>query len=818
MFFFGVELRILILFNKKVMKYTLSEIAAIVGGQLHGRAGDRQIVSVATDSRNRIDAQNGIFVALVGATHDGHRYVGSLVKSGVRSFLVERWDASVSLPSTTDSSSSSTSSTFPTTFEGEVCYIVVPDTMVALQALAAHHRAAYRGTVVAITGSNGKTIVKEWIAQLWDGANGRLFRSPRSYNSQLGVALSLLMIKAEDRVAVIEAGISMPGEMERLERIIRPDIGVITNIGQAHAENFKDSVHKMQEKLLLFAHTPIVIYNADDALLSGFLKGRGVPFSAAGSRDIAAQNRAAALAVYGVMGVSHRNVEVLQDVAMRLELQPGVFGSTIINDSYNSDITALRIALDYQNSQPSAAGGKALILSDIMQSGMDDAELYHHVARLVSDYNIINFIGVGGALCAHSDLFVGGRFYSNTADLLADLRPAEFSGQLVLIKGSRTFGFERLCSSLEQRSHTTTLHVNLGAMARNLNYYRGFLGPGVRTMAMVKAHAYGAGDVEVASMLEHQGVDYLAVAYADEGVTLRQSGHIHLPIIVLNADPGSFDVMIENSLEPEIYSFASLRGYVAQLSRHGLCDQNIHIKLDTGMHRLGFQESDLDELSVLLAELSLSGVVRIASMFSHLSCADDPSQDAFTYSQIALFQRMTDVVAKALGYMPLRHICNSAGIERFTDAHFDMVRLGIGMYGVGDPGLEVVSTLETRIVQIKMLAAGEGIGYGRRTVASREMRIAVLPIGYADGLNRRLGCGAGAVLIGGVRCPIAGNVCMDTCMVDISGCPTAAEGDIVEIFGANLTVSEVAGALGTIAYEVLTSISSRIKRVYSYEL
>lgn len=807
------------------MNYTLSQIASIVGGRLHGTQGDRPIHSVATDSRNKIDAQNGLFVALVGATHDGHRYVPQLVKDGVVSFMVERLDAELS------------------SLKGrsDVCYIVVDDSMAAIQALAAYHRSQFKGTVLAITGSNGKTIVKEWIAQLWDSASGKLFRSPRSYNSQLGVALSILMIEGHERLAVIEAGISMPGEMERLERIIRPDIGLITNIGEAHAENFRDSIHKMEEKLALFAHTPIVIYNGRDNLLSGFihgrLKGRCVAFEANG---IVAQNRAAALAVYEVLGLAHRDVSVLQDVAMRLELQPGLMGSTIINDSYNSDLTALRIALDYQSSQaPGAATGKALVLSDILQSGLEDAELYRYVSRMVVDYSINNFIGIGRAISAHRTLFCQGRFYETTADFLAELNPQDFAEQLILIKGSRSFGFERICSALEQRSHTTTLEVNLGAMAHNLNYYRSLLsatssptatsgntagGSGrVRTMAMVKARSYGAGDIEVASLLEHQGVDYLAVAYADEGVTLRRSGHIHLPIIVLNADPGSFDVMVEHGLEPEIYSISSLREYVAELTRHGMSGQNIHIKLDTGMHRLGFMESQIEELVSFLCSSDCGGgaTVRVFSIFSHLSSSDDPAQDDFTRAQIALFERMSTRIIDSLGYRPLRHICNSAAIARFPEAHYDMVRLGIGLYGVdvaGDSPLEVVSTLTTRVVQVKTLLAGESIGYGRRAKTSQPTKIAILPIGYADGLNRRLGCGVGSVDIDGVRCPIVGSICMDTCMVDVTTLPDVAEGHPVEIFGSRISVCEVASELGTIPYEVLASVSSRIKRIYSYEL
>lgn len=785
------------------MEYSLLKVADIVSGELIG-GGEMVVTSIATDSRNRADGIGVMFVAIKGVTHDGHKFVGDLVGRGVRCFMVEQREVITK-----------------ELLEMGACFVLVNDAVDALQKLASYHRRAFKGIVVGVTGSNGKTVVKEWVSQLWLEENGRLFRSPRSYNSQLGVALSLLMIRGDERVAVVEAGISRVGEMERLERMIRPDVGLITNIGAAHGENFESMEQKMAEKLRLFRHTKTVIYNGDDRLLKRVLTGG----DAFGAKEVAfhgddsspwMQNRAAVLALYDVLGLSHRGIECLADVAMRLDVQQGAMDSVVINDSYNSDLISLQVALDYQRSMNTGSTQKALIISDILQTGISDKDLYRTVSVMVRSYNIDNFVGIGSAISACRHLFDGGRFFDTTDQFLTAFRIADFAGQCVLVKGSRMYGFERISAVLAQKTHTTTLTVNLGAMAHNLNYYRGKLAAGVRTMAMVKAHSYGSGDVEVASMLQFQKVDYLAVAFADEGVTLRTKGGITLPIIVLNADPSSFDTMIEHSLEPEIYSISSLRSYIDQLARFNRWGEPIHIKLDTGMHRLGFMASDMERLCEVLERSG--GVVRVASVFSHLSASEDPGQDDFTRSQIALFSTMCEFLASRLGYRPLGHICNSAAIERFPEAHMDMVRLGIGLY-YGGGSTEVVSSLQTRIVQIKNVPQGDTIGYGRRGRADRLMRLAIVPIGYADGLDRRLGCGVAQMVIRGVRCPIVGNICMDTCMLDISALGgDVAEGELVEVFGTTISVQELSDKMGTIPYEILTSISSRIKRIYTNEL
>ncbi len=773
------------------MKYTAAEISTITGGRLSGD-GVRTALSVITDSRNHTDnPAAALFAALPGINHNGNDYIGAMYARGVRIFLVcEPVD---------------------TARYSEATFIHVTNTLDALQTLAAHHRALFRGRVVGITGSNGKTIVKEWFAQLWPSTAGKLFRSPMSYNSQLGVALSLLMIDGGESVAVIEAGISQPSEMERLQRMIRPDVGLITNIGTAHQEFFVSEEEKLAEKLKLFAATPVVIdgvvhWRAEDA-------AAGIP-----ATSIEDRNLWSVRALYDALGIEPLDIRP-QPVAMRLELREGILGSTILNDSYNSDLTSLASALDSLSHQAIDAP-RALILSDIPQSNLPDGELYAKVAEMVESRGITDFTGIGPRILAHADLFGGipvTRFFDSTEQYLqrGASDKGRYAGHFVLIKGARSFGFERISRTLEKRTHTTTLEINLTALAANISHYRAMLAPGVRTMAMVKAHAYGQGSVEVAAMLQHEGIHYLAVAFADEGIALREGG-IRLPIVVLNSDPGSFSVMADYDLEPEIYSFGSLEAYAAEVRSRGITDAPVHIKLDTGMHRLGFEAKDIPGLTEALR--AFSPVLRVRSVFSHLAASENPAEDDFTRSQIALFDRLSRELTEGTGFKGvLRHICNSAAIARFPEAHFDMVRLGIGLYGVEVPELGAVSTLTTQIVQIKSLDKGDTVGYGRKGIITRPTRIATLPVGYADGLHRSLGCGRYSMNVGGTLCPTIGNICMDTCMLDLTNAPDAQESDTVMIFGALPTVRDMAAAEGTITYEVLTSISSRIKRIYVKE-
>ena len=795
------------------MNDLLTHIAACVGGAFEGT--DTTVVRVTTDSRRANLPEGTLFVAIRGTNRDGHDYIEPLYRKGERAFIV---DGAVD------------DRRYP-----EAGFVRCDDSVAALQRLAACLRDRIRGKVVAITGSNGKTVTKEWIAQLCP-PGVKLFRSPKSYNSQIGVPLSLLMTAGDEQIAVIEAGISRKGEMQSLERIVRPDIGIITNIGDAHQENFDTPEEKAEEKLNLFAHTPTIIYNAGDPLLRRLVPARypdrqliavdasrcdlnGLPYPDAASRE----NAAEALTLYGVMGYDMSQVRgglrSLQNVAMRLELKDGINGCKIVNDSYNSDINSLGIALEYLSS---GAGHreKTLILSDILQSGMDDDELYARVAAMVAAAGVGRFVGIGPKLQAQAERFVCDKaFYASTDDYLRRIDRADIAGRAVLLKGNRDSRFEKLEHALSRKSHTTVLEVDLDAMTHNLNYFRSQLRPGVRLVAMVKAASYGAGDFEVAQLLQHQGVDYLAVAFADEGVLLRERG-ITMPVVVLNADADSFDAMAANRLEPEIYSLRSLHEFAAAVERYGEQRYPIHVKLDTGMHRLGFVE---EELPALLDALARYGrTVRVASVFAHLCTSDDPAQDDFTRLQIARFDRMSSRIAEALSYPVLRHTANSAAIERFPEAQYDMCRLGLGLYGFGfehNAALCPVSTLRTRIVQIKRLAPTETVGYGRAGVLSRPTVTATVPIGYADGLDRHLGCGAWSMRVKGRPAPIVGRVCMDSCMIDVTDIDGVAEGDEAVVFSpaAGNTPEAMAEVLGTIPYEILTSVAGRVKRIYLKE-
>ena len=789
------------------MNDSLKHIAEAAGGTFSGQ--DRQILRVAIDSRRTDDPAGTLFIALKGERRDGHDYIAELYDRGVRAFLVDR-----ELPE----------ENYP-----EAGFVRCDDSLEGLQRWAAHYRQTLSCTVVGITGSNGKTVLKEWIAQLCPPGI-KLFRSPKSYNSQIGVPLSLLMIEPEDRIALIEAGISRPGEMQRLERMIRPDVGVITNVGDAHQENFPSLPAKTDEKLDLFEHAPAIVCNTCDGPLWEAVRTRyadrrliaaspascdlsALPYSDAASRE----NAAEALALLETLELAAAPLSGLQSVAMRLELKDGINGCRIVNDSYNSDINSLAIALEYLST---VAGDrpKTLILSDIDQSGMAPAELYGRVAELVRSHGVDELVGIGGEISRHADLFGGTKeFYPDTERFIRKAGRSRFSRRCILLKGSRRFHFERIGRLFENKVHTTVLEVNLDRMIHNLNYFRSLLPSGVRMMAMVKASGYGSGTFEVAHMLQEQGVDFLAVAFADEGVTLREAG-IAMPIVVLNADSDSFETMIDYRLEPEIYSLSSLRSFTEAVRRCGERHCPIHIKLDTGMHRLGFVEQDIDALIVALKD---TPELYVRTIFTHMVGSDEARHDDFTRRQIALFRSWSDRIVAAFPESHiLRHIENSAGIERFPEARFDMVRLGVGLYGIGfdhPERLLPVSTLRSRIVQIKDIPQGDTIGYGRHGIADgHPIRTATVPIGYADGLNRRLSRGRWSFVVNGHKAPIVGNICMDTCMIDITGIE-AREGDEAIVFGEGASVEEMASVLDTIPYEVMTSVSTRVKRIYTKE-
>lgn len=784
------------------MNYLLSDIARIIGGELRGN--DLRVREVATDSRSVTSSSDTLFAAINGKHHDGHNYVERMVLRGVRAFIVER----------------------EMTLAEECGIIIVDDTIAALQRLAQHHRAMFHGTVVGITGSNGKTIVKEWAARSMP-STVRSFASPKSYNSQLGVALSLLMLEGEEQVAFIEAGISESGEMERLERMIRPDIVVITSIGDAHSANFASEEQKIEEKLKLCRNAKTIIYSREYRTLAKYITDKFtdrelIDSSSESVDEILELNDALSVDAAHVAALMHKlgygvdGAVFSAKVAMRLELKEGIDNSMIIDDTYNSDINSVIVALDALHRQ-SMGRRKIAVISDILQSGMPEEELYRRVAEAVKSAHIDHLIGVGEKIAKHSQLFdLNSSFYYSTDELLENFSRERWADSVILVKGSRDSRFERIMRLLERRTHTTTLEVDLAAMKKNLNYFRRHLPHQHPMVAMVKAWSYGTGDVDVARMLQHEGVAYLAVAFADEGVTLRAKG-ITMPIVVLNADHDSFDVMISHDLEPEIYSFQSLDEFRRAVHRAGRENYPIHIKLDTGMHRLGFVE---DEIDLLGRGLHLDTTLRIATIFSHLSCADIPSEDDFTRQQLEAFEYMSSQLIEWLDYTPLRHIANSAAIVRFTEAKYDMCRLGLGLYGYGfehNDELIPVATLSTRIVQIKHLRRGESVGYGRSARLDRDTTTATIPVGYADGLDRHLGNSRWSVEINGKRAPIIGRICMDSAMIDITDIEGVSVGDKVTIFGSErgLTLEDMAGVLDTISYEIMTSISARVKRIYT---
>ena len=768
---------------------------------------DVVVCDVVTDSRNCAFGDGAMFVAMKGVNHDSHNFLADMYQSGVRAFMVER-DREVGALQGTG-------------------YIVVDNSIEALQRLAAEHRARFQGVVVGITGSNGKTVVKEWTARALP-QDVKFFASPMSYNSQLGVALSLLMIEGDEDVALIEAGISEPNEMARLERMIRPNIAVITSIGDAHQANFESVEQKVREKLVLAQRAKTLIFHTDYYELSAVLGLEKFDFCQVDAAyyevpEVVSPSEATMANAQIVKCLCHwLGYEDLtlpaSDVAMRLEVKEGEAGSTLINDSYNSDINSLALALDTLRSVALGADTVAIV-SDILQSGMSDEELYSRVAKLVKKARVKKFIGVGERIAAYADKFASGsEFYPTTEALMQGLKHEDIEGRTILLKGNRRHHFERICHHLERKSHTTVLEVNLDAMTHNVGYFRKFLPMNHRLVAMVKAHSYGTGDVEVAQLMQRLGVSYLAVAFADEGVVLRQKG-ITMPIVVLNADAGSFDKMINYRLEPEIYSFHSLEDFERSVERYGAHGYPVHIKLDTGRHRLGFVEC---EVEALRERLVANRNVRVASIFAHLSCADDPTQDDFTREQIARFDAMSSRVAEALPYEVIRHTANSAAIERFPEAQFDMCRLGLGLYGYGykhNDELQPVAALKTRIVQIRERKAGEAIGYGRSEVLTRDSLIATIPIGYADGLDRHLGGGEWKMLVAGHAVPTVGRICMDSCMIDVTDVPSVVEGDSVSVFSAvaGNTPEDMAQVLGTIPYEIITSISARVKRIYVRE-
>jgi len=827
--------------------YTITEIGKAVNGEWHLSNPQARVGILLQDSRRLENASITLFFAIKGEKLDGHDYIQELYAKGVRNFVVQTANQLLNLKG--------------------VNYVIVANGLAAIQKLAGYHRQQFNIPVVAITGSNGKTIVKEWCHQVLQ-KDYTICRSPKSYNSQLGVPLSVWALNSSHNLALFEAGVSAPEEMDKLQKTIQPTIGIFTTIGSAHSENFINVEHKIKEKLKLFLKAQVLIYCSDLAKLhqnitavfgnqapesegpvllswghnekSGIViisenTGRHittiklsylgqkmtveVPFIDYSSVQNAMHS--VALMLYLKLDEERINERLssLQRVAMRLEQKEGINNSTIINDSYNSDIDSLKIALDFVQQQKHQQG-KTVILSDILQSGMTGVDLYTAVNELLLKNEINRFIAIGENLMRHQFVFKsenfseGLYFFNTTKDFIRSILDDDFSNETILLKGARKFEFELISAALEEKAHATILEIDLNAVIHNFKLFNSKLKPNTKIMAMVKAFSYGVSSVEVAKLLEFHGVDYLGVAYADEGVTLRKAG-VKAPIMVLNPELRSFNAIIKFDLEPEIYSFELLRQFSEAVERSEFEGKfPVHIDLDTGMKRLGFDPGEIDEL---ISKLQQNNTLEIKSIFSHLAASDEKELDEFTQEQINLFNVLSAKIKKALKIEPLLHLANSSGINRFKNAQFDMVRLGIGLYGFNDElkkQLEVVAQLKTKISQIKKVAKGESIGYGRKGKATKNITIATIAIGYADGFNRLLSNGVGEVYLCNKRAPVIGNICMDMSMLDITLIPDAKVGDVVEIFGKHISAAEIAKKINTIPYEVLTAVSERVKRVF----
>lgn len=827
------------------MEYNIHEVARIIGADLSS-SDDYNVIRLLTDSRSFLDADGTLFFALRTPSGDGHRYIRDLYGKGVRAFVVEALpDDACDMPG--------------------ALFLTVSSPLDALQALARHHRKSCPdATVIAITGSRGKTTVKEWLYRLLS-PDFKVARSPRSYNSQTGVPLSLWGMDKDTGIAIIEAGISQPGEMARLEEMISPEIGVFTNIGAAHSHGFASIEEKCREKASLMKGCSQVVYCADNELIASSLPdgperigwtrhnypgamlevsdvtkadgvthisyswhGEGahtsrfaIPFTS--ERDI--ENALHSLAVMLLMGVSASAVETrmatLGQVNTRLDVVDGVNDCQLIHDRYSSDVTSLSLALDFMERRITPDHSLTVILGDIDTEGNDPSVVYASASRLMRLRNIDRIIGIGEEIHRHAGCFPDGTVtYPSVGEFLDKVSADDFHSELILIKGSPDAPLGEVERLIEKRQHETVLEINLDAVVDNFNFFRSHIKPTTGIVCMIKASGYGAGSHELAKTLQSQGATYLAVAVHDEGADLRQAG-ITMPIIVLNPAVDTFKSIFEYRLEPEIYSVDFLRSLISEAKSRGVKGYPVHIKIDSGMHRLGFRLETLPEVIELLRS---QDYVVPASVFSHLCAADDPMEDEYTRGQFEYFDRCCSMFLEAFpGRKILRHILNSTGITRFPEHQYDMVRLGIGLYGIrtmhdgSQDELRPVSTLSTSIISLKSWPAGTTIGYNRRGVLSRDSVIATVPIGYADGLNRHLGYGNTSFLVRGVMCPTVGSICMDACMIDVTDVADVRIGDRAEIFGEAVPVDMLAETLGTIPYEVLTSVAERVKRVYYRE-
>lgn len=821
------------------MTYTIEKITTLIGAHHYGEnAAD--VAFILTDSRSLCFPEETLFFALQTNRNDGHKYIPELYQRGVRNFVVTDVPAD-------------RAETYP-----DANFLKVSNTLKALQRLAERHRDEFDIPVVGITGSNGKTMVKEWLYQL---LSPEMFvtRSPRSYNSQIGVPLSVWLMDEHTQVGVFEAGISKPGEMAALRAIIRPTIAVLTNLGTAHQENFSSMEAKCREKLVLFHDARTVVYDADDAIVrrivsetdiqgetiawsrrdknvafyvsevekrdamsvvSYIYKGVAGRYSLPFINAASVSNSIICAVVALQLGLSRdaldRRMRLLEPVAMRLEVKEGQHGCTLINDSYNSDINSLDIALDFMNRRPDHKGRRhTLVLSDIYQSGKASRELYKEVSDLALKRDVEKFIGIGPQLCAQAEeIQLPEKFFFHTVEQFIHSEVfRSLHNEVILLKGARKFGFDQVTELLVKKVHETILEVNLNNVVENLNHYRSFLKPTTKLVCMIKADAYGSGSVEIAKTLQDHRVDYLAVAVADEGVTLRRNG-ITANVMIMNPEMTAFKTMFDYDLEPEVYSFRLLEALIRAAEKEGITDYPVHVKLDTGMHRLGFDPTA--DMKRLIDRLKHQNAIIPRSVFSHFVGSDSDAFDDFSARQFALFDAGSKQLQAAFSHKILRHMDNSAGIEHFPERQMDMCRLGLGLYGV-DPRtnamLQNVSTLKTTILQMHCVKAGETVGYSRKGVIEHDSLIAAIPIGYADGLDRRLGNRRCYCLVNGKKAPYVGNICMDVAMIDVTGID-CREGDSVEIFGDHLPVTVLSDVLETIPYEVLTGVSTRVKRVY----
>lgn len=825
------------------MALSLKDIIPQINAEVHGTISNAEIDNVSIDSRSLQNNEKTLFFALNGPNYDAHHYIPELIAQGVRNFVVTK---------------------IPEDLLEKATFLVVKDTKIALQKFAEYYRSLFDFPIIGITGSNGKTIVKEWLNFLLS-PDYNIIRSPKSYNSQIGVPLSIIAINEKHNLGIFEAGISTVNEMQALQKIIQPTIGILTNIGSAHDEGFENIGEKIKEKLRLFKDVKVLIYNKNKSieqffpsleishhnretsarkLFSWSFKDKGadvfilkstsldktvlhiqfkkeifdvkVPFL----DDASIENAIHCLMVmlyfeYPVATIESR-LHLLYPVEMRLKVKNGINNTTLIDDSYSSDFQSLKIALDFLESQKQHKK-KTLILSDIFQSGLSNEELYARVSQLVISNKIHRVIGIGETISNFKNKFVNCVTFKSTADFIENFEQLNFENETLLVKGARSFEFEKIVALLEEKTHETVLEINLNAISHNLNFYKSKLKPTTKLMVMVKAFGYGSGGFEIAKLLEHHQVDYLGVAFADEGISLKMSG-IKTPIMVLNPENTSFRAIIQHQLEPEIYCMKGLNAFLKITEEKKLKHYPVHLKLDTGMHRLGFEEEDLPKL---IDTLKNTPSIKVKSILSHLATSDDLENSDFAEQQIALFEKLSQKIMTQLDIHPIRHILNTSGISNFGKSQYDMVRLGIGLYGISNDSneqkyLENVGTLKSVISQIRTIEKGESVGYSRKFVATKTTKIATIPIGYADGISRSWGNEVGYVMINNQKAPIVGSICMDMLMVDCTGI-VCTEGNSVIIFGQNPTVKTIAEKTNTIPYEILTSISQRVKRVFYRE-